>query len=420
MSGPIRDEWLPSPDRLKVWFEEMLFKLNSDPRPLNSVLTDFKNFVGSNPEKDQLFNEMIVEAKDPNLKDVETMFSLFNEVIYTAPKWTPDALVGRPINAIIAKCMQTPTGRAIFDDKEVNAHIKKMFDVWVVHLTSKNSRNVLSTKDGWLSPGSLAQLTIPRYDDKNPDKPTDPLKFEDAFVCDLQDTLYYGFQSWDDFFVRRLKDKIRPIPIPAGNSLITCACESHLYRIANNVKLTDKFWIKDHAYSLQHMLNEDVESAKKFEGGTVFQTYLSPRDYHRWHSPVKGRVTKIVQVQGTYYSVYSEITDDPAPNELSVGLLPHVATRVLIYIQADDPKIGLVCFIGIGMFEVSTCQVVVQEGDSLDNGTELGMFHFGGSSHCLIFQREAKIKFNWDVPYMKPDPKDRPRVMVNRSIASIN
>lgn len=168
------------------------------------------------------------------------------------------------------------------------------------------------------------------------------------------------------------------------------------------------------------MLNNDVEFANKFVGGMVFQTYLSPSDYHRWHSPVKGTVTKIVQVPGTYYSVYPDITDDPAPNELSVGLLPQVATRVLIYIEADDKKIGLVCFIGIGMFEVSTCQVVVQEGDILDNGTELGMFHFGGSSHCLIFQKDAKLKFNWDVPYIETEPKNRHRVMVNRRIASID
>jgi phosphatidylserine decarboxylase len=348
------------------------------------------------------------------------MFQLFNKVIYTAPTWSAAPyLVGRPINAIIATCMQTSAGRAIFNDKEVNAYIKKMFDVWVVYLTSKKSQAVLNQQGGWLCPESLAQLTISRYNDPNPDKPTNPLQLKDAYVCNPDDN-YYGFQCWDDFFVRQLKDGIRPLPDAKPNtSLITCACESHLYRIADKVKLDDRFWIKDKAYSLRQMLNDDVESANKFVGGIVFQTYLSPRDYHRWHSPVKGTVKKIVQVQGTYYSVYSDITEDPAPNELSVGLLPHVATRVLIYIQADDPKIGLVCFIGIGMFEVSTCQVVVQEGDILNNGSELGMFHFGGSSHCLIFQKDAQIKFNWPVPYIETNLDKRHRVMVNRSIASV-
>ena len=168
------------------------------------------------------------------------------------------------------------------------------------------------------------------------------------------------------------------------------------------------------------MLNEDVESANKFVGGTVFQTYLSPRDYHRWHSPVKGTVEKVVQVQGTYYSVYSTIDNDPAPNELSIGLLPHVSTRVLIYIKPDNDKIGqLLCFIAVGMLEVSTCHVVVREGDKVNNGDELGMFRFGGSSHCLVFQKEAKIEFKYGIGYKETDPAKRKAVMVNSSIGKI-
>ena len=349
------------------------------------------------------------------------MFQLFNLAIHFAPEYNGERLVGRPVNAVIATCMQTPAGRAIFNDKEVNKHIKKMFDVWVVCLTSKMSQPVLNKKNGWLCLDSLKSLKIPRHNDKDPDNPTDPLEFTAAYACDINDE-YYGFKSWDDFFVRELKDKtVRPLPGPkTDNSLITCACESHLYRIAGGVKLDDKFWIKDQAYSLRQMLNDDVEYANKFLGGTVFQTYLSPRDYHRWHSPVKGTVEKIVQVQGTYYSVYSTIKDDPAPNELSVGLLPHVATRVLIYIKPDNDKIGkLLCFIGVGMFEVSTCQVVVREGDKLNNGDELGMFHFGGSSHCLIFQKDAKIDFKDGLGYKVLDPAKRKRVMVNSTIATV-
>ena len=356
------------------------------------------------------------------------MFKLLNLAISYAPAYNGELLVGRPFNAVIATCMQTPAGRAIFNDNEINVHIKKMFDVWVVCLTSKASQPVLNKIDGWLSLDSLDRLKIPVYNAEDPDNPIDKeyLKFEDAYACIPADD-HYGFKSWDDFFVRPLKnDKVRPLPVPPGSgntSLITCACESHLYRIAPNVNLDDKFWIKDHAYSLRQMLNDDIEFAKKFERGTVFQTYLSPRDYHRWHSPVKGTVKKIVQVPGTYYSVYSTITDDPAPNELSVGLLPHVATRVLIYIEPKDPKIGdLVCFIGVGMFEVSTCQVVVEEGNPVDNGQELGMFHFGGSSHCLIFQEKALIDFVERLKPLvgkEPDRKNWKRVMVNSSIANV-
>jgi phosphatidylserine decarboxylase len=259
------------------------------------------------------------------------MFQRFNQAIYFAPAWEDKPyLVGRPINAVIATCMQTPAGREIFNDKDVNAYLKKLFDVWVVCLTTKKSRLVLN------------KLALPEVTQAARDfairQPGKFLEFKDAFKCNPDDP-HYGFQCWDDFFVRPLKDGIRPIPgLTSDNNLITCACESHLYRIASGVKREDDFCIKDKAYSLQQMLNYDSVFVDKFVGGTVFQTYLSPRDYHRWHSPVKGTVKKVVQIPGTYYSVYPDITDDPAPNELSVGFLPHVATRVLIYIQADNPK----------------------------------------------------------------------------------
>ena len=351
------------------------------------------------------------------------MFQLFNLAISDAPEYNEERLVGRPVNAVIATSMQTDSGKEIFNNKDINLHLKNMFNVWVTILKTEKSQHVLNKDKGWLSEGSRERLTIPQYDDPTPDNPQKPLlSFTEAYACNIDDP-YFGFKSWDDFFVRKHKnDKIRPLPADpkVDNSLITCACESHLYRIANEVKLKDDFWAKDKAYSLKDMFNGDLESANKFVGGSVFQTYLSPRDYHHWHSPVKGTVEKIVHVWGTYYSVYPDIVNDPAPNEQSVGLLPQVATRVLIYIKPDNENIGkLVCFIGIGMFEVSTCQVVVKENDKVNNGDELGMFHFGGSSHALVFTKEAKIDFRpeWGNKYI--DPEKKKLVMVNSKIATV-
>jgi len=201
MPGPIRDEWLPSLEHLKVWFDEMVNKLKVDPPAFNSVVADFENFARRNADIYEQLNEMIDQAIDPKPKDVDQMFQLFNLAIYFAPVYNGERLVGRPVNAIIATCMQTPAGRAVFNDKEVNKHIKKMFDVWVVCLTSKMSRPVLNQKDGWLGPDSLQKLRIPRHDDKDPEHPTNPLEFTAAYACNTNDE-YYGFKSWDDFFVR--------------------------------------------------------------------------------------------------------------------------------------------------------------------------------------------------------------------------
>jgi phosphatidylserine decarboxylase len=49
-------------------------------------------------------------------------------------------------------------------------------------------------------------------------------------------------------------------------------------------------------------------------------------------------------------------------------------------------------FVGIGMDEVSTCDITVREGQKLKKGEQLGMFHFGGSSHCLVFREGVKVE----------------------------
>ena len=69
-----------------------------------------------------------------------------------------------------------------------------------------------------------------------------------------------------------------------------------------------------------------------------------------------------------------------------------MATRAIILIEADEPAIGLLAFVGIGMDEVSTCEITVKEGQHVKKGQETGMFHFGGSTHCVIFRKGVKVE----------------------------
>ena len=62
--------------------------------------------------------------------------------------------------------------------------------------------------------------------------------------------------------------------------------------------------------------------------------------------------------------------------------------------MADNPDIGLMCFVAIGMSEVSSNEITVKEGDKVKQGDQLGMFHYGGSTYCLIFRPEVKIEFD--------------------------
>jgi phosphatidylserine decarboxylase len=70
--------------------------------------------------------------------------------------------------------------------------------------------------------------------------------------------------------------------------------------VRKEVSRSDQFWLKGQPYSLDNMLDFD-DLAPRFEGGTVYQAFLSALSYHRWHSPVSGTIRKVRIVNGTYY-----------------------------------------------------------------------------------------------------------------------
>jgi phosphatidylserine decarboxylase len=154
----------------------------------------------------------------------------------------------------------------------------------------------------------------------------------------------------------------------------------------------------------------------EFVGGTVYQAFLSALSYHRWHSPVSGTIVKAYVQDGTYYSeTLAEGFDPAGPNE-SQGYITQVATRALIFIEADNPDIGLMCFMPVGMSEVSTCQITVYEGQHVKKGDQIGMFHFGGSTHCLIFRPQVNLAF--DLHGQKPGLHSK-NILINSRIATV-
>lgn len=139
--------------------------------------------------------------------------------------------------------------------------------------------------------------------------------------------------------------------------------------------------------------------AEQFDGATVYQAFLSALSYHRWHAPVSGTIKKAYVVDGTYFSEpLWEGLGDPNTKEINKmgissaqGYISSLAARAIIFIEADNKDIGLMAFIGIGMDEVSTCDITVKEGQHVKKGEQTGMFHFGGSSHCLLFRKGVQV-----------------------------
>lgn len=318
------------------------------------------------------------------------MLAMLNLVLHRAPEYNRTAVVGVPINAILDRAMATVAGFAAFHDPQVNAHLRAILNEWARFLGSSASRHVLSDdrETGWF--GAHARADMPDFDT--------------TFVCDPA-APYRGFASWDDFFTRRLRPGARPVAAPDDARVIVNACEAAPYRLATDVQERDRFWIKEQHYSLTHMLGPDP-LVPRFVGGTVFQAYLSALSYHRWHSPVAGRIVKAYAVPGTYYAETLAEAHDPAGPSQSQVYISALAARAIILVEADDPALGLVGFVAIGMAEVSTCEIGVAVGQHVAKGDELGAFHYGGSSYCLLTGPEVRLKF--DLHGQKPGNDARP------------
>lgn len=385
-------KWLPSDQKIfDDWRSKLIRETDALPAdtPLHPAITELRDLIESDPELLMLFTEMFDQVpqkhafrKDPagapQVRNYVHMLQLVNHLMTRAPEFNKTGLVGFPINAILDWPMGTPAGTSAFLNKKVNRQLKKILNQWAVFLQSPDSRYVLNDdpEKGWF--GRDARQAMPTFDED--------------FICDPSSP-FHGFKSWDDFFTRRFREGRRPVASPDDNSVIANACESAPFRLATNVKLVDRFWIKAQPYSLYHMMDGDP-LAEQFKGGTVYQAFLSALSYHRWHSPVSGTIVKTRLVDGSYYAEAISQGFDPAgPNE-SQGYITQVAARALVFIQADNPDIGLMCVMFVGMAEVSSNEITVYEGQHVNKGDQLGMFHFGGSTHTLIFRPGVNLKFD--------------------------
>lgn len=396
--------WIPEdPKPLNDWLQKKLDQVKNAPRKEDDeTIRQFRRFIRDNAEVFMGFHRIFegVPNADPmgntQVKDYNTMLDLFNIFLQEAPEYDEDFLVFLPFTAVLQWPMSMSNGFTILINSQVNDHFRQIFGVWSQFLSSSQSRSVLNETDkGWLGSKAMAQMP----------------NFRTTFVCDPRQA-HWGFQSWDDFFARRLRQGARPVASPGDSTVITSACESKVLRIAYNVQELDQFWLKGQPYSLIHMLNNRPE-ASSFIGGTVYQAFLSPFYYHRWSSPVDGVVQAFQLVPGTYFAGIPSDEPPPPPDFAFQGQQPfltHVATRALIFIQADDPNIGLVCFIGVGMVEVSSCDITVIEGQRVKKGDEIGTFHFGGSTHCLVFGPKTGLNF-------RVSPKEF--VQVHQAIADL-
>jgi phosphatidylserine decarboxylase len=212
-----------------------------------------------------------------------------------------------------------------------------------------------------------------------------------AFDVDMREAAapHGSYRSFDAFFTRPLRAGVRPI----ADAPIVSPSDG---RISAYGPIDDasRLFVKGQPYEVSELLGH-ADDARRFMGGAFAVVYLSPRDYHRVHSPVDGRVLHIRAIEGELYPVN-------AIGERHISKLFVRNRRVVIDI--DSSELGRVALVMVGAIVVGKISVnVLGSGDvpegnhpvvppmPVSRGDELGAFHLG-STCVLLTQNGAQLR----------------------------
>ena len=197
-----------------------------------------------------------------------------------------------------------------------------------------------------------------------------------------------AYASLGDLFARRLKPGARTIdadlnsviaPCDGAMAAIGCAADGSLIQA------------KGRHYQLEELL-ADQDLAQRLTGGDYATVYLSPRDYHRVHTPVDGRLVRYDYIPGALWPV-NPVVADRRDRLLSRN------ERVVITIDAG--RLGKVAVVMVGAAGVGNIALNyapesvtwraqgerrrIELDHVLEKGDELGAFRLG-STVVMVFE----------------------------------
>lgn len=185
------------------------------------------------------------------------------------------------------------------------------------------------------------------------------------------------FQNLHEFFIRRLRENARIIE--TGDQVYTSPVDAKIESFGDIEKNTI-FYVKGKSYDLKDLLGKD-ETADHYLNGKYIVFYLSPADYHRFHSPITAKVINQFTLGRKSYPVNSlGLTYGNQPISKNYRQITELATNN-----------GSRCaFIKVGAMFVNSIHITNTNVEWI-KGEEVGFFGFG-STVVMLFN-ENSIQF---------------------------
>ena len=206
------------------------------------------------------------------------------------------------------------------------------------------------------------------------------------------------YKSFNEFFTRPLKEGVRPL----ASSTWVCPVDGAISQ-CGAIELDQIFQAKGHQYSTRALVGGDAALAAQFQNGQFATLYLSPRDYHRIHMPIAGKLLRMIHVPGDLFSV------NPTTARGVPGLFARNERVVCEFETAQGPMVLVLVGATIvgSMSTVWHGQVnpprpgMVREWHydtqnvQLQKGEEMGRFLLGSTVVMLFQQNSIAFPTDW-------------------------
>ncbi|WXC46909.1 hypothetical protein QX201_006631 [Fusarium graminearum] len=147
------------------------------------------------------------------------------------------------------------------------------------------------------------------------------------------------------------------------------------------------------------IINIESDSVVMIKGlewtiSSLLQGSKYAKEFHGGHAPVLGEVVEVKNIQGAAYlevnAQCERVRKMCSTDALDSPGYQFLQTRGLCVI--DNPVLGLVAVLPIGMAQVSSVKMTTQVGDKVKKGDEIFYFQFGGSDVICVSQPKVDLK----------------------------
>ena len=203
------------------------------------------------------------------------------------------------------------------------------------------------------------------------------------------------YKTFCDFFTRKLKDGIHKIDEDKKSVVSSCDGKILEYgKIKNNSILQ----VKGKYILIEDLLGNNNDSIDHYKNGSFVTIYLSPKDYHRVHMPMTGKLSMTTYVPGRLYSVALHAVN-------TIKNLYSRNERLVCSFKNNNIYFTVVFIAAINVSSIETVwsgevsppapkKIIKSNFEkrkiNLDKGRELGMFK-SGSTVVLLFNDKIKL-----------------------------